>query len=551
MHTDTNSDDGDLYSRTDYTTDKERHCRQGASEEKVQFRHGADGVYSSAMTDLSTVSVSSKNVTQKDFTLQSDMNTEMSSCHLNDEKTFAKINTENSFDHYECDKETETGEEVDYTHLVSVVENDIKNISNRISTAVIDFSFSCQEKGEENGSHCNHFDFVPNEIILKIFSYFDPLDLCKQISLVSKRWRKLAYDVSLWTLLDLNWNPHLSSVNLCWIIKRLGCIRKLCLQSRQMLSVSEVSVFTEFCPLLTDVDLGFCSTCSADILEYFVLNCENLERINVEGCHMVADECCEVLAKAKRLKHLNFSHCIITDAGLCHLARNLSQIVSLNIDGIGWINDKSMITLVEHHHENLKWLDIDGAELTDRSIEAVAGCSGLERLTVSFCELLTDTSLREVSKMTKLNCLSLRKGTELTNAGVVELFSTDAMSNLTCLDLSDCGDLKDSAVLQILKCCGRNLRQLRLCWCCSLQEESVTAIVDTCSSLETLDLVGLHKIFGKCFDRIPKCMPKLTLLDLRQCNKINDNLIREMLCKKSDLKAFDYYGEDFRIQLQS
>ncbi|XP_033751799.1 F-box/LRR-repeat protein 2-like [Pecten maximus] len=508
MQTDNDSDAGELHSG------KEQLCCQEDAMEEIHITFPGDGV--SAMTDLSTVSVSSTKMEN--------------SVHL--------------------DKDAEP-EEVDYTHLVSIVENDIKDISKRISTAVIDFHLSCQEEDSVIEGHCSHFDFIPNEIILKIFSYFEPLHLCRQISPVSKRWRKLAYDASLWSLLDLNWNPHISSVDLCWIIKRLGCIRKLRLQNRQMLSVSEVSVFTEFCPLLTDVDLGFCSTCSADILECFILNCENLERINIEGCHLVADECCKVLAKAQHLRYLNFSHCIITDAGVSHLARNLLQIVSLNIDGIGWISDKSIMTLVEHQHKHLRWLDIDGAELTDRSMEAIASCSGLERLNVSFCELLTDITLQKIKKMERLTCLSLRKGTELTNAGMIDLFSSDALVNLTSLDLSDCGNLMDSAVLQILKCCGKNLKQLHLRWCCSLLEESVTAIVDTCSLLETLELVGLHKILGKCFDRIPKCMPHLTLLDLRQCNKINDNLIREMLCRKSDLKAFDYYGEDFRIQLQS
>ncbi|OWF55997.1 F-box/LRR-repeat protein 2-like [Mizuhopecten yessoensis] len=517
MQADNESDNGNVPTQ-------EESCRRDAKEEDIHVRLLTDGVYSSAMTDSSADSVSST-----DFSLR-DLNS-----HHEKKKAGAPII-----------KETE--EEVDYTHLVSVVENDIKDISSRISSAVIDFHFSCQEETIMNETYCTHFDFIPNEIILKIFSYFETLDLCRRISPVCKRWRKLAYHASLWTVLDLNWNPHLSSVNLCSIIKRLGCIRKLLLQNRQFLNVSEVSVFTQFCPLVTVVDLGFCSTCSADELKYFILNCQHLERINVEGCHLVADECCEVLAKAKKLKHLNFSHCIITDAGVSHLAKNLSQIVSLNIDGIERISDKSILTLVEHHCEHLKWLDIDGAELTDQSIEAVSSCPGVERLTVSFCELLTDVSLKAIKKMTKLTCLSLRKGTELTNEGMVDLFSTDGLTSLTRLDLSDCGNLRDSAVLQIIKCCGKKLQQLQLCWCCSLQEESITAIVDTCSSLETLKLVGLHKIFGKCFDRIPKCMPKLTLLDLQQCNKINDNLIREMLCKKSDLKAFDYYGEDFRIQ---
>ncbi|XP_069132139.1 F-box/LRR-repeat protein 2-like [Argopecten irradians] len=508
MHTDNDLEEVEDLEKVDLT------CQVNAVSD-IPITLPTDSTYTSAMSDLSTVTVSATNL-------------------------------ENSSN----DDEEKEYDEIDYTHLASVVQNDIRDISKRISKTVIDYHLSCQEEEEGNSGQISNFDMVPNEILLKIFSYLEVLELCRRISPVCRRWRKLAYDPSLWYLLDLNWNPRLSSVDLCWIIRRLGCIRKLQLQNRQVLSLPEVAIFTEFCPMLIDVDLGFCSPCSAEILECFIANCEHLERINVEGCDMVADECCKILAKAKNLKHLNFSHCLITDFGVSHLARNLSQIVSLNIDGIGWISDRSITTLVEHQHKHLRWLDIDGIELTDKSLEAIASCEGLERLTVSFCELFTDAALQEIKKMKNLTCLALKKGIELTNAGIIDLFSSDTLANLTSLDLSDCGNLLDSAVLQITKCCGKNLRKLYLCWCCNLREESITAIVDTCSSLEILELAGLHKILGKCFGRIPKCMPRLTLLDLRQCNEINDNLIREMLHQKSDLKAFDYYGEDFRFPFQ-
>jgi len=43
---------------------------------------------------------------------------------------------------------------------------------------------------------------LPDEIILKIFSYFEPEDLCLNTAKVCKRWNVLAKDVVLWKRLS-------------------------------------------------------------------------------------------------------------------------------------------------------------------------------------------------------------------------------------------------------------------------------------------------------------------------------------------------------------
>lgn len=296
-------------------------------EEDIQVSLLTDAGYSSDLTELHPLMTPPDNSPPK-------RNQFLPSCECD-----FSVNSEiSSFD--DADESIPLKEEVDFTHLVSVVENDIKDISSRISTPLVDFYLSCKNEEDTDVQICNHFDSIPNEIILKIFSYFSPVPITKFIASVCKRWHKLAYDKSLWATLNFDFNRNVSSINLCWIIKRVGCIRKLVIQGRPDLNEAEVSVFTEFCPLLMDVDLGFCTTCTASILEYFAKNCESLESVNVEGCPLVGDDCCKVLAKCKKLKHLNFSHCIVTDVGLIHLANNLQQVVSLNIDGISWMNDE-------------------------------------------------------------------------------------------------------------------------------------------------------------------------------------------------------------------
>ena len=48
---------------------------------------------------------------------------------------------------------------------------------------------------------------LPEEILLNIFSYFGPEDLCLKIAKVCERWNVLAKDVALWKTLSYVCDP--------------------------------------------------------------------------------------------------------------------------------------------------------------------------------------------------------------------------------------------------------------------------------------------------------------------------------------------------------
>ena len=52
--------------------------------------------------------------------------------------------------------------------------------------------------------------------------------------------------------------------------------------------------------------------------------------------------------------------------------------------------------LVKHCGERLRRLDIDGAELSNISVMAVATCQHLQRLSISFAEFITDEALQHI-----------------------------------------------------------------------------------------------------------------------------------------------------------
>lgn len=390
---------------------------------------------------------------------------------------------------------------------------------------------------------------LPLEILLKIFSFLLPVELCRHVSQVCKQWLTLAYDHSLWHTLDLS-RPHMrvSGFDVCKIVLRVGrSVHHLNLHGLDELSPTEMAVIAENCPELTHLDLGFVSGVNRIMIHSILISCPKLECVNVEGCRDVHHEFVRgmVAVPGVVLCRLNFSHCPLVDDSLQLLSSTLPKIMALNIDGISWISNRTIQDLTDRHSDWLEELELDGAELTDYAVMALVRCGKLSSLSISFCELLSDISLQHIQTLPSLRKLCLRKGTMFTARGLTRFLSSPSLAALSYLDVSECANLNDDGIKTLIKCCGHSLKMLNLSWCWDATDTGLIAIVDGCSTLVHLYLVGLHRLTGSCLDRVPDDMPKLKYLDLQQCNFIQDLLIEDVVRRKPDLVVINYYGEKF------
>lgn len=428
------------------------------------------------------------------------------------------------------------------------VENDIKVISNEVESLICSterLSSYNEDTSEEQEVTLVSFNHLPREVILNIFSFFSVVELNLHVIPVCKRWYDIGHDPSLWKELDFSRLNEIPSTSLCRIIFRASSLKKLNLMGRLDLTTAEVAVFSQYIPLLESLNIGFCSGVNKTVIEYFLRNCPRLTKLNTEGCMSVDDGAAASMVRGKNLQEFNFSHCCITDESIVLLATRMNRIVSLNIDGISWISDSAVITLVDNQLNNLRELMLDGADLTDKSIHNIARCAKLNKLQISFCEGLTDQALKYIQTLQHLTHLKMRKGLYFSTDGLLSLFTCKSMSNLVELDFSENTQFVDDCVIQLTKCCGPKLQYLALSWCWDISDPGIISIVDHCRNLKVLDIIGLHKITGTYFIRIPEEMPKLRLLNLQQCNKIIDELIEDVIRKKPDLRVFNYYGEQF------
>ncbi|XP_013384737.1 uncharacterized protein LOC106154794 isoform X3 [Lingula anatina] len=387
---------------------------------------------------------------------------------------------------------------------------------------------------------------LPVEIMHHILSYLTPRELCRYVSPVCRQWHALSRDPALWKVLQFEYSDQISTESLCICFQYATLLRHLSLHGRQQLNYAEIKALADSCSHLHTINLGFCDSVNYGIIATLVRGCRELEVVNVEGCTLIDHQCIQKLCELPSLCSVNLSHCTgLQDDSIEHMARNIKSLFSLNIDGISWVTDDAISVLVSHQGQHLRQLCVDGAELSDDSLAEISKCKLLEKFSISFAELVTDVGVQHLKKLSNLTSLRLKKGNQLTNDGIKCLFGGEELSNLHLLDLTECSELEDDGVQQLVECCGSSLEYLALCWCWNITDHGLASIVDKCSHLQFMDLLGLDKIQGISLERIPGCLPHLKFMDLRQCGAIEDELIVGVIKKKPDLVAVNYYGEEF------
>lgn len=82
-----------------------------------------------------------------------------------------------------------------------------------------------------------------------------------------------------------------------------------------------------------------------------------------------------------------------------------------------------------------------------------------------------------------------------------------------------------------------------LSWCWEVTDEGLAQIVCGCRRMRKLTLVGMHSLTGEPLKETVDKLPQLKYLDLRNCNSIKDNIIRDVVKQCVSLTVWDYYGQ--------
>ncbi|CAH8536005.1 unnamed protein product [Schistosoma margrebowiei] len=418
---------------------------------------------------------------------------------------------------------------------------------------------------------------LPFDVIVEIFKLLPVSDLLHNVPAVCKLW----YNVSLTPILRtrLVLRRQIPAELIIKAISSRPMLRVLrCLALKHAESVLPDAI--KLCPLLTCLNIGF-STLSERATTILVNNLPpTLLHLNVEGVNTIEiDFITTLVLRCPKLEALNLSHCVsVCDTCVKVISSGLHNLHRLNLDGVLWITDTGVLHLADSEavrNGNLDAIWLDGFELSNSGLnefiirlecatkrilevedlvnsEIERNIIGIQQLWISFCDHVEDEAIKSIANLSNLVALTLRKTHQVSPTGLSSLFVSKSLSHLDHqlklrylehLDLSEAPGLNDSVVMDICSCCGSRLRFLNLNWCWEVTDIGVNQIIEICSSLRQLSLIGNSVIQGQAFADIPLKVPHLVILNLTQCNHVVDNILEDLSLKMPNLYVFDFFGE--------
>ncbi|XP_031590040.1 S-phase kinase-associated protein 2 [Oreochromis aureus] len=247
------------------------------------------------------------------------------------------------------------------------------------------------------------WDQLPDEVVLRIFFCLPIQDLVR-ISVVCKRWQRLAFDESLWHSVDLEGMTH-TGLALQQVlrtgIRRLRCprsfVEELHLTYRGSLQVVQMDLSNSVIPTLA--------------LEDLICRCRLLECLSLEGLQL-SDTIISCLAKNTRLQELNLSGCSAFSApALARMLKSCSRIQQLNLSWCTFDNNH-IKSVVDNLSSSVTHLNLSGyrESLTLNDVKVlVEKCPQIKTLDLSDSTLLTADCLPVLKQLKNLLHLSLSR----------------------------------------------------------------------------------------------------------------------------------------------
>ena len=253
-----------------------------------------------------------------------------------------------------------------------------------------------------------------------------------------------------------------------------------------------------------------------------------------------------------QLRYLRLINCEnVTDSVICEAAKGLAfdNLVSLKLDRCA-LTDRA-IDAIRCATKNLKVLVLKTlTKITDRSIVHILkkNASTLETVNLSGCCSLTDSVLfvirDELVRLRKLYLAELYRLSDEGTKSLLKLVSNDlqeltlwsvsnvrfqgsflclkSFSALSSLNLQDCFNLQDDAVIGLICNFMKSLANLNISYCHKLSDESVEAISLSLPKLRSLNLRYVRRLTDRSVQSLTR-LQLLESLNVSFCDKISEN----------------------------
>ncbi|KAG0305055.1 hypothetical protein BGZ98_004647 [Dissophora globulifera] len=402
---------------------------------------------------------------------------------------------------------------------------------------------------------------------------------------VSRSWRGIAMDGSLWKVIDTTrYYRAIKDDQLRTLgTAASGFLRYANFRGCVQLSATSLSAIAEHCPNVERLNLTGCRSITSKAIADVCMNMPLLLHLDLAGLQAVNNYTLQTMAAyCRSIQSLNLAWCKqISGSGLTKLTRSCQELRNLNVSGCSSLEDRWM-PMMGMNLPKLRELCLNGcSSLTDRGlIGLLSGLSvgsskkhrkwRLKRRMASSVRvsslghlLINQSSCNDDNSddnedededdddMEKEDDDSDRDSDDGEDAdgddgagdnSAQSSTSPTTQSNhhsqttheglqtrLVYLGLSQCRLLTQEALRAISHHCGRHLRRLELSSCENLSDEGLVHLAQHCTQLRLLDLEDLTLLTDASLRTFAMYLPKLERICLSYCENVTDQGIMRML----------------------
>ncbi|KAJ3034323.1 hypothetical protein HDV00_005199 [Rhizophlyctis rosea] len=379
----------------------------------------------------------------------------------------------------------------------------------------------------------NSIEDLPSEIAVRIFSWLDMKTLLTAAK-VSKRWKRLAFDGSLWTRIDVTrFYSSISPRRLQDLAVYAGGFLKVAdFRGCTHLTNHTVAVFADNCPNMETARFAGCRTISRGVLTRLLQINQRLKNLDISGLKIINDETMITIAQYnQRLEALNISHCSnVTGRGISLVMRwcvrlrelHMAQCTRVDKNAMKWIGHLKRLEKL-----NLAYCPLIKDEPLPSGLAPLATITTLTHLNLNGHRTLTDTILTEITKSNPhLHTLELSGCHHLTDASLAHL--ARHCHTLTRLDLEECSQTTDTTLQSLSSSpCSTTLEILILSYCDNVTDAGLRTLMTHCTALRKIELDNCHHVTNAFLSSLSNHRPStLTDLEMYDCRGITQEGVK-------------------------
>lgn len=389
---------------------------------------------------------------------------------------------------------------------------------------------------------CTDINNLPDEVLLKCFSYIPIDDLVNAVQFVNKRWQALSNDTVLWKNRTLNIHCYHKESDIVDILQKAPQLRSFCIERPVKTIIFEE--LSKNCSNITNLEVACRQRLEKNVMRKLVLGCGKIESLTLPNYLFTNLKFVKIIAKMKMLKTLCLTELVKTDKPIIlkPLAEGCPSLINLFI-GTSWFRMDDLEEVVTSKRHQLESLNLRWCEMNRNSLNSIKKCgSSLKQLTLwDYYHYIPNAvqAFQDLHEMTNLQKLVMPSLSYMPTEAAINLFLDNKLSLLKELDLRYSSDLEDTVLTAIIHGCPQ-LEKLHLIGAGDITDASLKDI-SKCLMLKYIDLSGCVGLSWRAIWYVSECQELRELhLGHLQVNTLSQSLDCLMLIKDLHVLNLEY-----------